>query len=121
MSPHPIVHIEISAQDLEAASKFYRELFGWQLQHIPEMNYATFDTGEPPGGGLNPVTKDNPAGNVVVYVGTDDIDASLAKAESLGATTVVPKTEISNTGWFGLFRDPTGNIVGLYTAMQESS
>jgi predicted enzyme related to lactoylglutathione lyase len=29
---------------------------------------------------------------------------------------VVPKTEIPGIGWFGVFTDPTGNKVGLYTA-----
>ena len=121
MSPHPIVHIEFSAKDREAAALFYQELFGWQVQQMPEANYATFNPGEGPGGGFSPVGENNPAGTVMVYIDTDDIEASLAKAESLGATTVYPKTEIPNTGWFAFFKDPTGNIVGLYTAMQEST
>ena len=49
---------------------------------------------------------------------TDDIDASLAKAESLGGKTVIPKTEIPGVGWFGFFSDPTGNVVSLYTSKE---
>lgn len=37
MSTHPIVHIEISAQNLEAAVHFYAELFGWKIDPMPEM------------------------------------------------------------------------------------
>ena len=118
---HPIVHIEFSAQDREAAARFYSDLFGWKVEQFPEMNYATFEAEGGPGGGFNPVTETNPAGAVVVYVGTDDIDASLAKAESLGGKTVYPKTEIPGIGWFGLFQDPTGNTVGLYTIMGEQT
>jgi predicted enzyme related to lactoylglutathione lyase len=117
MSSHPIVHVEISSSDLEASNRFYSQLFGWEVQHIPEFNYATFVAEGGPGGGFNPINETNPAGNVIVYVGSDDIEADLAKAESLGATTVVPKTEISQTGWFAMFRDPSGNTIGLYTAM----
>lgn len=120
MSKHPIVHIEFSAQDREAAGKFYTDLFGWSIQQMPEMDYAMFDSGEGVGGGLNPVKDDNPAGTVIVYVGTDDIHASLAKAEQLGGKTLVPKTEIPNMGWFAFFADPTGNTIGLYTAMEGS-
>jgi predicted enzyme related to lactoylglutathione lyase len=29
----------------------------------------------------------------------------------------MPKTEIPGFGWFGMFMDPTGNRVGLYTSM----
>lgn len=122
MSKHPIVHVEISANDREAAGKFYMELFGWNIQQIPEMNYATFDYGVGGvGGGLNPVREDNPAGTVVVYVDTDDINADLAKIEKLGGKIVTPKTEIPGMGWFGIFTDPTGNLIGLYTAIPRST
>jgi len=121
MSEHHIVHVEFSAEDREAAGKFYRELFGWEIVQIPEMNYATFDSGDNVGGGFNPVTDTNPAGTVLVYVGTDDIAASLAKAESLGAKIVIPKTEIPDTGWFAFFSDPTGNMIGLYTPLEKEA
>lgn len=119
MSEHPIVHVEFSAVDREAAGKFYSELFGWKIEQIPEMNYATFETGEGVGGGFNPVQENNPAGTVIVYVATDDIDSTLARAEMLGGKTMVPKSEIPGMGWFGLFSDPSGNQVGLYTAMPQ--
>jgi hypothetical protein len=118
---HPIVHIEFSAQDREAASQFYSDLFGWKVEQFPEMNYATFEAEGGPGGGFNPVSDTNPAGTVMVYVGTGDIDASLARAESLGGVIVQPKTEIPGYGWFGFFQDPTGNTVGLYTVTGEQT
>jgi predicted enzyme related to lactoylglutathione lyase len=117
MSDHPFVHIEISTVDREASGKFYSELFGWAVQQMPEMNYATFDNHTEVAGGFNPVTESNPAGTVLVYVGTDDINASLAKAEKLGGKTITPRTEIPGYGWFGIFRDPSGNQIGLFTAL----
>ena len=119
MSQHPIVHIEFSASDREAAGQFYGQLFGWKISQDPEMDYAMFESQEGFGGGLNPVKEDYPAGTVMVYVGTDDIEATLAKAETLGAKTVVPKSEIPGMGWFAMFSDPTGNVIGLYTAMNQ--
>ena len=122
MSNHPIVHVEISANDREAAGKFYANLLGWKIVQMPEMNYATFDYGvEGVGGGLNPVREDNPAGTVVVYVDTDDIDADLAKVEKLGGKVVTPKTEIPGMGGFGLFKDPTGNLIGLFTNLPRAT
>jgi len=119
MSTHSIVHIEISAVDREASGKFYSELFGWHVEQMPEMNYATFDTHNGVGGGFNPVNDTNPAGLVTVYVGTDDINSSLAKVEKLGGKTYVPKTEIPGMGWFAIFSDPSGNKIGLYTEMPK--
>lgn len=121
MSKHPIVHVEISAHDLEVAAKFYEDLFGWKTEQMPEMNYATFEAEGGPGGGFNLVTEQAPAGTVLVYVHTDDIEASLAKAESLGGKTVVPKTEIPDVGWFGVFTDPTGNTLALYKDKEPES
>src|SRR3954466_2899004 len=98
---HPIVHVEIPANSQEDARRFYSELFGWQIQLMPEMNYAMFEAEGGPGGGFPNVHNEFvTSGGVLVYVGTDDIDASLAKAESLGGSTVVPKTQIPGIGWF---------------------
>ena len=72
MSQHPIVHIEFSAKDREAAGKFYSDAFGWQIQQIPEMNYATFEAKGGPGGGFNPVNDQNPAGTILVYIDSKD-------------------------------------------------
>jgi predicted enzyme related to lactoylglutathione lyase len=41
----------------------------------------------------------------------------LKKAETLGGKLIAPKTEIPNTGWYGIFEDPTGNQIALYTSM----
>jgi predicted enzyme related to lactoylglutathione lyase len=117
MSKHSIVHIEFSTNDREATGKYYSDLFGWKVNQIPEMNYATFSTDDGPGGGFNPVNDSNPAGTTMVYVSTDDIDATLAKAASLGGKILVRKTEIPKMGWFGVFQDPDGNSVALYTDM----
>ena len=121
MSPHPVVHIEFSALDLEASAKFYSDLFGWKVEQMPAMNYATFEAEGGPGGGFNPVTAENPAGTVLVYIGTEDVDASLAKAMALGGKIVAPRMEIPNMGWFGVFQDPSGNNVGLFQVISQGS
>ena len=119
MSQHPIVHIEFSASDREAAGRFYSDAFGWQIQQMPEMNYTTFEAKGGPGGGFNPVNEQNPAGSVLVYIDSNDIETDLKKIESLGGSTIIPKTEIPQVGWFAIFADLTGNQVGLYTGMES--
>jgi predicted enzyme related to lactoylglutathione lyase len=114
---HPIVHVEIPTTSNDDARRFYSALFGWNVQVYPEMDYAMFEAEGGPGGGFPKVDNELvKPGGVLVYVGTDDIDASLSKAESLGGSTVVPKTEIPGVGWFGIFSDPTGNRIALYTS-----
>ncbi|HEX9018133.1 MAG TPA: VOC family protein [Anaerolineaceae bacterium] len=114
MSNHPIVHVELSSNDTVASAKFYHDLFGWEAQQIPEMHYATFSTGEGSlAGGYNPVTPENPPGKVLLYVGTHDIKASIAKVEQLGGKVISPTMPIPGVGLFALFKDLTGNEIGL--------
>ena len=119
MSKHPIVHIEISAENRHAAGKFYQDVFGWKITDMPEMNYSLFESSEDLGGGFNPVNDQNPAGTVIVYIQADDIDAKLQEIEAHGGKCLIPKSEIPNTGWFAIFTDPTGNTMALYKGISE--
>src|SRR5215469_4667168 len=123
MSNHSIVHIEIPASDPATASKFYADLFDWKIQVDPSFDYHMFQADPGPGGGFVKIG-DDPTykpGEVLIYISTDDIDATLARIESHGGKTLQPKTEIPNTGWFAIFSDPTGNRLALYTSMSQSS
>jgi len=53
-------------------------------------------------------------GEVLIYLDSDDIDATLATVEAHGGTTVVPRTEIAGHGWWAVFIDPSGNKIGLF-------
>ncbi len=114
MSDHKIVHIELSAKDRKALSRFYTDVFGWEMQHLDDMNYTTFKAGDGVGGGFNPITETNPVGTVLIYIETDDVTASLNDIKKAGGTIISPEMEIPNTGKFGIFRDPQGNMIGLF-------
>jgi predicted enzyme related to lactoylglutathione lyase len=116
MSKRNVVHVEIPAANVGSAAKFYQELFGWKIQPIPEMNYVMWEAGDGSGGGFPEVSKENPAGQVLVYIDSDDIEADLRTVEKLGGTVLHEKMEIPGTGWFGIFKDPTGNVLALYTS-----
>jgi len=100
---------------------FYQELFGWKMQHDEQFDYTMWQDGSGYGGGFNKVSDENPVGQVMVYIDSEDIDADLKKVEALGGSVVTPKTEIPGTGWFAAFKDPTGNVLALYTSMHPRS
>jgi predicted enzyme related to lactoylglutathione lyase len=120
MTKRNIVHIEISTRNAEETRKFYQKLFGWKITPIPEMNYTTWEADEGPGGGFSPVGEDTKSGDILIHVNSDDIEADLKKAVKLGATVVREKQEIPNIGWWGVFKDPTGNRIALYTDMHPT-
>lgn len=114
MSKRPIVHIEIPAANRLSAAKFYADMFGWGFEDMPEMNYTTFSSGSV-GGGYMDLDEHFKPGDVLIYIASDDIEADLKRIEELGGKTVVPKREIPEVGWFGVFTDPTGNPIALFT------
>ncbi len=121
MTKRNVVHIEIPAADPIKAGKFYEQLFGWKIQTDTNMNYTMWEPAQGPGGGFNPLGEHTKPGDVLIYVDSADIETDLKKAESLGAKIVTPKTEIPTVGWFGVFKDPTGNSIALYTSMNPPS
>jgi len=88
---------------------------------MPEMNYTMWEDGSGSGGGFPQVSEENPAGQVLVYIASDDIDADLQHVEKLGGKVLREKTEIPGMGWFGVFQDPTGNVLALYTTMSPAN
>jgi uncharacterized protein len=120
----PIIHVEIPARDLETASQFYAQVFDWKLDlSVPE--YPQFQAAGGPCGGFVAVREEASehglkytAGEVLIYLGTDDIDAALARVEAHGGKTLVPRTEIPSIGHWAMFEDPTGNRIGLYSSLR---
>ena len=115
-----IVHIEIPAAKTSKAAQFYKDLFGWKSTPMEGMDYILWEPGEGPGGAYNPLSEGVKPGEVLIYIDSDDIEADLIKAVKLGGALVREKTEIPGIGWFGLFKDPTGNTIAIFTSMDPN-
>lgn len=105
---------EIIGGDADRLHSFYAEMFGWKFAADNEMKYGMVsDADAGIGGGIGPDPQGGP-GYVTIYIKVDDINASMAKAEKLGATVVMPPTALPEHGLtFAQFADPGGHIVGL--------
>jgi len=106
-----ICYFELFAADLKQSAQFYRELFDWQLTESgPE--YMMINVAGGIGGGL--FTGDEPRERVRCYIEVTDIEARLAEITAAGGTVVTGKSLISEEyGYYALFRDPAGNLLGL--------
>jgi uncharacterized protein len=121
-----VVHFEIPAEDVERAKGFYGSVFGWQLQtmqmpggeYTSAMTTAVDDQTQQPSepgainGGLMQRTEQTPS--PVITIDVDAIDDTLQEVEAAGGTTVAPRTEIPGMGAFAYFKDPDGNVMGLW-------
>jgi len=111
-----VVHFEIVGPDGEALQKYYADLFGWQIDANNPMKYGMVQPIAPGiGGGVGP-SQDGSA-MVTFYVESDDLKASLDKAESLGGKRVMEPMDIPDGPAIAMFADPQGNVVGLVKGM----
>jgi hypothetical protein len=103
---------ELNTRDIPAARAFYTEVFGWKPNDLDMggMSYTEWKLGDKTVAGMmtmpDMVPKEVPA-HWLVYFGVDDTDGSAAKATELGATTLVPPTDIP-PGRFAVLADPDG-------------
>jgi predicted enzyme related to lactoylglutathione lyase len=110
----PVVHFEISGNDDAKLRDFYSTVFGWHIEHNPEMQYGMVDTHGTRGfnGGISGLQPGQQPG-VTVYIAVPDLDAALAQVVAKGGSVIQPPMEIPDVVTFALFSDPHGNTVGL--------
>jgi len=117
-----VVHFEVPFDDADRARAFYRDVFGWQIQPVPELNYNMVSTGptgdqgptEPGyiGGGMT--QRQAPITSPVITLDVEDIDATLTTVEKNGGSTVAPKMAVGEMGFAAYFNDSEGNLMGLW-------
>jgi uncharacterized protein len=111
--PHPVVHVEIRSIDPDATRRFFGELFGWSVASEGAFpGYTFIDTGTegPPYTAISP--RQGEDDEVLFFVGVEDVDATLKKAEELGGTIVQPAQKVPGTS-FGVIADAHGHRVGV--------
>jgi hypothetical protein len=111
---------ELVTTDVEAAKGFYGEVVGWEAHDVDMGNnfvYTLFRSGGADRAGCMPQPKEAEGAPAawLTYLGSDDVDATLAKAKSLGATTVyMEPTDVPTVGRLAVFADPAGAVIGLF-------
>jgi predicted enzyme related to lactoylglutathione lyase len=108
-----VVHIEVPSADADRATGFYSGLFGWEIgsSEMEGFEYRMFQSAEDQGGAV--MGSDTPGSGLVVYLDTDDIDASVAKVRELGGTAA-DKQPVPTHGWFSACKDTEGNSFSLW-------
>jgi uncharacterized protein len=120
--PGTPVWVDLSTSDVDAARRFYAELFGWESDEPapPEFGgYAMFrqggklvaGSGALQGGG-------HPAWNT--YVRTADAAATAQKVRDAGGEVVAEPMQVMDAGTMAVFKDPTGAYVSVWQDGQHT-
>ena len=115
----PVVHFEIIGKDGDKLKSYYSELFGWEIDSDNEMGYGVVQRDgntNPDGAGIGGGIGRGPEGydgHVTFYIEVPDVEAALAKAESLGGSRMMGPDEVMEGLVIGLFNDPEGHTIGV--------
>jgi predicted enzyme related to lactoylglutathione lyase len=130
MKSNPVVHFEMPYEDHSRLSKFYSNVFGWQMNKLgKEMgDYIVARTTETdenrmvktPGtinGGFYPKSSGAPTEPSVV-IAVDDINDAMNKIKSSGGELIGEPVEIPGIGQYLSFHDTEGNRVSILQPMK---
>lgn len=116
---NPFAHIELTTSNLGNAKKFYKALFDWKLKDMSMGDgggvYTMIAPGKGPGGGMQAQPMPEAPVTWLPYVEVNDVKKTLAKAEKGGAKVVVPVMDIGKNGIIGIFVDPAGAMLGVWS------
>jgi len=105
---------ELSTQDEKMALAFYEKVFGFTHDEMPmpDGTYHILKQGDKGRAGL--FNSKHPMPTMwTPYVSVADCDATVAKAEQLGATICMPSTDIPGVGRLAMFNDPQGASIAI--------
>lgn len=120
-----VVHFELPANDLDRAREFYHDAFGWTIDDAPGLPYPYLlvtttevdERGVPkmPGAINGGMFSRLPwTGGPTVLIDVENIERALDRILRLGGEVIRGRTPIMDMGFVAYFRDPEGNILGLW-------
>ena len=108
-----ICYIEIPAIDISESARFYQQVFGWHIRQRSDGSTAFDDTTGGVSGtwvpGRPPTTNPGLLVSIMVASASTTIEDIIAA----GGMIVQPVNPDENEV-YALFRDPAGNILGIY-------
>lgn len=107
---------DLNTTDVAGGKAFYTQVVGWTVTPF-DGDYEMF-TAESPIGGVAELAADAKAmgapAHWLAYVGVADVDATVAKAQSLGGKAWLPGLDIPNVGRIAVLSDPDGAVFGIF-------
>ena len=115
-----ICYIEMPAVDIQRSADFYAKVFGWRIRQRGDGHTAFDDTTGAVSGTWVQGRPPSSVPGLLVYIMVDSVAATIDAVTAHGCETVQPigadAPEIT-----ARFRDPGGNVIGLYQQPSQSA
>ncbi len=110
--------VDLATPDIEAAARFYGEVFGWEVPELPtsaEMGgYRRAKKGGKDVAGVMPLMQEGQPPAWSTYVSVDDADATAAAVTANGGSQVAEPMDVMDLGRMAVFTDPEGGFFGIW-------
>lgn len=113
MASDLLAHVEIPSTDLERSKDFFTKLFGWEFKAFGN-GYLLYNTHKGFTVGLRKSDSIAKGDTTIFHIRVNSIEEYLNKAKESGGDIFRGKTIIPAMGAYALFKDPDGNVIGLY-------
>lgn len=118
--PGQVVHLEIPSLNLDESAKFYGDLFGWTSTPAEgDVEYLIWSDGGQTMGGFSLEGAPAKDGGPIIYIFVRSIAEAYKAIEAAGGEPMNMEMAVGEGGYIGMFRDPHGNMLGLFS-MQQS-
>ena len=112
---------DLATPDLDAARRFYPELFGWTGRIAPEPEAAGYTIFRRDGravAGAGPPADPDQVPVWSTYVATDDADLVTTRVEAAGGQVLVAPFDVRDAGRMAVFADPAGAVFSVWQPMR---
>jgi uncharacterized protein len=109
-----ISHVEIPADDIERAKRFYSAVAGWEFQPMEGFaDYEVFSTDEQTGGAIG--ARGTSTGTAVrIFITIPNLERAREAALANGGSIVEDITDVPGQGRYVVVRDPEGSEIALW-------
>lgn len=111
-----VIHFELTADDPERATRFYSNVFGWEIHKWEgPQDYWLIKTGENSELGIDGaiMRREQNMPPTTNTIGVPSVDEFVDKIVAAGGTVVAPKMPIPGVGYFAYCTDSEGNLFGI--------
>ena len=106
-------YVQIPAVDVHSSATFYEQVFGWQLRGGSDHHFSFSDaTGDMIGAWVTELEVSVEPG-VLPYIYVHGIDSAIERIIANGGVVVKPAYAEGDL-WVATFRDPAGNVIGIW-------
>ncbi len=119
---NPVMHFEMMTRRPKRLSAFYKKIFDWNINFIPNLDYHMVEPRSKlgiKGGIFQPKRSGRWPAKMTMYVAVEDLAPYRKKITANGGKILIRDQKVPGVGSLSLFLDPDGRMMGLFKPLKR--